>query len=304
MRISTQKAIELLRSGHVVAVPTETVYGLASSAFDASAIEKIYQLKNRPSANPLIIHINSYEDLRPIVLEMPPLELCQTFWPGPLTLVLPIDTSKVPSIARAGLATGAFRVPSHPLARQVIEGAGPIVMPSANISGKPSATQPEHVEQDFGSDFPVVDGGKCVLGLESTIVIYNQGVWEIIRQGALSKVDLKKAIGYEPNICIETSKKPLCPGQMYRHYAPKAKLYFGSQPGNCEAVLGFSDRHYGCPTISMGSLTQPAEVAQKLYSALRQLDEMGYASAWVDMDFPKEGILLTVEERLRKAANH
>ena len=217
MRVSLEKASELLRQGQVVAIPTETVYGLAASLSSTEAIDHIFTLKGRPADNPLIIHVADSNQVVYYSKDIPAgfEALASTFWPGPMTLVLPAVKEWVPASVRANLDTVAFRIPSHPLTLQVLSDVGPLVMPSANISGRPSATCPEHVESDFGEDFPVLDGGECLRGLESTILIYRKGRWEIVRQGALSSDIFESLLGYQP--CIEeagVNHHPICPGQI------------------------------------------------------------------------------------------
>lgn len=306
MRLSLNQAADLLKQGYVVAVPTETVYGLAASLNYQKSIEKIYELKGRPSNNPLIIHLSDLSILDSYEITKPPFfeQLTEAFWPGPLTLVLPINEESIPSNARAGLPTAAFRIPSHPLILELLNLTGPLVMPSANLSGKPSATSPEHVENDFGLEFPILDGGACRHGLESTILYYEENSWKIVRQGAISQESFYHVLGYNP--LIAGTSKILCPGQLYRHYAPQAKLILSHQLSHLknEVIIGFSDKSYpeSCRVISLGRISHPEEVGENLYSVLRELDRRGIEKAWVDIDFPREGLLLTIAERLERAA--
>lgn len=309
MRITIEKAVSLLKDHGNVAVPTETVYGLAASLFCPEAIQQIFKLKGRPSSNPLIIHLSCKEEIEPFVETVPPgfSELADAFWPGPMTLVLDILAEKIPNSVRAGLPTAAFRIPQHPIAQQLLKKSGPLVMPSANLSGTPSATTPEHVESDFGQEFPVLDGGACRMGLESTILIYQNERWHIIRQGALPGSAFKKVLGYIPKVKgNENPEKPLCPGQLFRHYAPQTKLILSKDCSVLEdqTILGFTDRHYpdSCRLISLGSLSNPDEVAENIYGILRFLDDEKQEVVYVDVDFPKRGILATIFERLNKAA--
>lgn len=309
MFISIEKAEKLLKSGEVIAVPTETVYGLAASIEHPSAIKQIYRLKDRPSSNPLIVHLSQLTEIDKYVMELPEgfASLAEAFWPGPLTLVLPANTNSVPEIVRAGLQTAAFRVPQHSLARQLIGLTGPLVMPSANLSGTPSATLIEHIEKDFGKDFPVLEGASCALGVESTILIQWQGQWQIIRQGALAPGDFEEVLGYQPPVRgPESYTAPLCPGQFFRHYAPKAKLILRKEfsMAHGEIILGFSDKKYpeGNRIIHLGISSNPSEIAEKLYKTLRSLDENHISTALVDIDLPKTGLYLTILERLYKAA--
>lgn len=305
MRISPDEAARLLANGHVVAVPTETVYGLAASLTQPKAVEAIFALKGRPANNPLIIHVASTSQLIPYVKSFPEgfERLAEAFWPGPMTIVLPVREEAVPEKVRAGLSTAAFRVPHHPLARELLQLAGPLVMPSANVSGRPSATSPEHVEGDFGIEFPVLDGGACERGLESTILIAKDGEWRVIRQGALPPEAFGEVLGYVPGVEAPNSKAPLCPGQLYRHYAPKAHLRLRDSfaEGMTGIVLGYSGRAYppGLRVIALGTLSNAEEVAENLYRTLRLLDQEGIVEAWVDSDVPREGLWKTIIERLR-----
>lgn len=294
MRISVKQAIDQL-SSNVVAIPTETVYGLAARIDVPDAIEKVFTLKNRPRENPLIVHLYSENDLHHYTDEPVDEELLD-YWPGPLTLIL--KCKNLPEIITAGLPTAAFRVPNHPLTLEIIKMTGPLVAPSANLSGYPSATHYKHVENDFGLNFPVVDGGMCESGLESTIIAKKQGKWRILRLGAISAEELEKKLGYKPEV-VKPSSKPECPGQLFKHYSPKAKLVF---KGDADAVLGFRDRNYIFPLVSFGASDDPEEIASNLYDALRSLDLLGYKTVLVDINFPRDGLYSTIYERLLKAS--
>lgn len=308
MHISVDQAIEQLKVGHVVAMPTETVYGLAASLSMPIAVEEIFRLKGRPLSNPLIIHVASQTDVLKYALKLPPQfeALAQAFWPGPLTLIVPIQPDLVPALVRANLSTAGFRMPNHDLTLQVIRETGPLVMPSANLSGKPSSTRAQHVECDFGPDFPVLDGGVCTKGLESTILYYDHAKWVIVRLGALAAEAFEPVLGYRPD-SMKAFKhaQPLCPGQLFRHYAPRAELILGDETrmGEADFVLGFKEHAYPLNKriLWMGSLKEPTQVAENLYQVLRQLDQEGAKVAWVDMHFPREGLWETIAERLLRA---
>lgn len=309
MRVNQYQAADLLNSSHVVALPTETVYGLAASLEHEDAINTIFTLKQRPLTNPLIVHVSSHCQVRMmadgVTNEFE--KLVEAFWPGPMTLVLPIDITKVPYGVRAGLSTAAFRMPAHELTLEVISNTGPLVMPSANISGKPSATKASHVEVDFGLNFPVLDGGPCKKGLESTILIFKEGAWSIIRLGAIPPDDFEPVLGYVPEIAIKThGLLPLCPGQLFKHYAPNAHLKLEKTiPTEASGVvLGFSDRQYpkNCELWSLSESHDPKQAAATLYALLRKLDEHHIQTAWVDIDFPQQGLWITLMERLQKAS--
>ncbi|MBA3721067.1 MAG: threonylcarbamoyl-AMP synthase [Parachlamydiaceae bacterium] len=309
MIVNLDEAIQILLKGNVLAVPTETVYGLAASLNNPVAIEKIFALKGRPRSNPLIVHVANIDKIKSYAKSLPPYfeELAKAFWPGPLTLIIPIQTDLIPPLVRANLETAGFRIPHHSITLELLQAVGPLVMPSANISGKPSATSPIHVEEDFGVDFPVLNGGTCARGIESTILTYTNDQWMIARLGSLSPEDFQDVLGYQPGIIISNgSEKPLCPGQQFRHYAPKAKIIIGerSKLDKIPFTLGFKERSYlhGGRIIILGSLENANEVAENLYKALRQLDQEGAPLAWVDMNFPREGLWLTIAERLNRAA--
>lgn len=312
MRISIAEASRRLLHGEVVAIPTETVYGLAAPLKNPSAIERIFALKQRPTDNPLIIHLADASDLAQYAHPLPPgaETLVRAFWPGAMTIVIPIDIETIPSMARAGLSTAAFRIPDHPMARSLARSVGALVAPSANLSGRPSSTAPGHVEQDFGMDFPVVDGGPCPQGVESTILIFLDEKWQIGRLGALPAEAFQKILGYEPAVLqVRSLAAPtiICPGQQYRHYAPKARLILGTTDytGTPSTVVGFSERAYKGATqiLILGLSTAPEIVSQNLYHVLRQLDERHIEQAWVDARIPDSGIWKTIADRLARAAS-
>lgn len=307
MHIDISTAVQMIKEGEVIAIPTETVYGLAAGLHQEQAVEKIFHLKNRPANNPLIIHISSLEEVQLLSCELPAeaKALAEAFWPGALTIVLPCKDN-IPLNVRAGLPTAAFRIPNHPLTLNLLKAVGPIVAPSANLSGKPSATSPEHVEDDFGSDFPVLNGGVCTRGLESTILGYNAGRWEIYRLGVIPAEAFFDVLGYIPGVLkLRKGENPLCPGQLYRHYAPKAHLALSKDFIPCEVIIGYSDRTYpeGYKVFYLGRSDNPMEVSQNLYGILRKLDQLKIDSAWVDMRIPTDGLWSTIMERLQKAAS-
>lgn len=305
MKITPLQAAKLLLNEKVVAIPTETVYGLAGSLYSEKAIREIFSLKGRPANNPLIVHIPSAEFIDNYVANYPSdfKALANTFWPGPLTLIL--SASNIPSLATAGLPTAAFRIPNHPVARKILNLTGPLVIPSANLSGKPSSTTYEHVEKDFGEQMPVVDGGSCEKGLESTILIFIENQWQIARLGAIAAEDFHGILSYTPKY-LSSSSSPICPGQLYRHYAPKAKLFLDNQFGQASLIIGFSDRVYPktAEVWHFGNSNDPSGAAKRLYELLRELDLQNKKEAWIDADFPQNGLWLTIMERLTKAAEN
>ena len=193
-----QTAGEILRRGGLVAIPTETVYGLAANALDGATVKKIYAAKGRPSDNPLIVHISQFSQLAPLVREVPQAakELADAFWPGPLTIILP-KSDLVPQEPSGGLSTVAVRCPSHPTARAVIDAAGvPLAAPSANLSGKPSPTTFRHVQEDLtGRVDALLDGGDCAVGVESTVLTLAEGTPRILRPGGITLSQLQSVLG-------------------------------------------------------------------------------------------------------------
>lgn len=306
MRVSVDEAANILLRGENVAVPTETVYGLAALMDNVKGVDRIFALKRRPKENPLIIHIAGIETIEALTKEVPEsfYALAKAFWPGPLALALPVDVAKVPDAVRAGLPTACFRMPSHPMALELIRKSGPLVMPSANLSGRPSPTSAAAVEEDFGDLVPVMDGGQCQKGVESTILIWQDERWRLGRLGALAVEEIAHLLGYHPE-GSQGKEKPFCPGQKWRHYAPKARLLTSLPvPEEVEAVIGFDERSYppGKLFFSLGSINDPEKAAFNLYEVLRKLDRQGIKSAFIDIDFPSTGLWRTLRERILKAA--
>jgi L-threonylcarbamoyladenylate synthase len=309
MQISlSEAALRVLRE-EVVAVPTETVYGLASLYQSQEGIKKIFSLKNRPLNNPLIVHVSSLKQLESLVtpLNSEALRLIEAFWPGPLTLILPLrENHGCHKLVTAGLSTVAVRMPAHKKTLELIDQTGPIVAPSANQSGYPSSTLREHVEKDFGEAFPVLEGVIPSFGLESTILAYQQGAWVIAREGALTPSDFAKVLGYTP--CHFQSKgEPICPGTHYKHYSPLAKLKLKSyqELQECEEIiLGYTDRTYpkAKKVFFLGSIQDPASIQQNLYSTLRSLDLEAIKTAFIDIELPSDERLDIIKRRIEKAA--
>jgi L-threonylcarbamoyladenylate synthase len=219
--------IDLLKSGEVVAFPTETVYGLGADAKNPDAIHKVFEIKGRPSDNPLIVHISGKEQVEDFASEISEdaRKLMDAFWPGPLTLIFK-KKPEVLDLITAGLDTVALRWPKHPLSQELIARVGPVVAPSANSSGKPSPTKAEHVKEDFGNDFPVVDAGETAIGLESTVLDISSEPYTIYRPGAISADEITEIIGKEVFQDSGSSKDETAksPGTKYSHYTPKARV--------------------------------------------------------------------------------
>lgn len=219
---------ELLKQGNLVVFPTETVYGLGASAWNPKAVQQIFKTKGRPGDNPLIVHISSIDMVKQFTDQVSgrARTLMHKFWPGPLTLVFPKKAGVLDAVT-AGLNTVALRMPDHPIALQLIELAGPLVAPSANKSGRPSPTRADHIRSDYGSSLPLIDGGECDLGLESTVIDMSVNPPVILRPGYITAKQIEAACGFLPEIAnYEASEgtAPKSPGMKYTHYAPKAKV--------------------------------------------------------------------------------
>ena len=310
MIISLEESARQLTSCEVVAIPTETVYGLAASIYSEKAIKQIFILKNRPLTNPLIVHISHLSQLNEFV-QMPEgdcLKLAQAFWPGPLTMILPLLRPQALSPwITAGLPTVAVRMPSQPETLELIRRIGPLVAPSANLSGLPSATRPAHIAHDFGDAFPILEGVCGSLGIESTIIASVDGKIFIGREGALLSADMEPILGYKPTLLPE-QERPICPGQHFRHYAPHARIhlipYKAMTADHC-VVIGFNDRNYPFATrfFPLGSTQDPQMHQAKLYAILRELDDEKIKEAYVDSDFLPDERSQLIKNRLIKASS-
>lgn len=294
-----EKALQILHAGDLIGLPTETVYGLAADATQDVAVAKIFEQKNRPSINPLIIHGATQTTFQEHVEwdERAQL-LAEAFWPGPLTLVLPRKlTSSISLLASAGLETLAVRVPHHPVALDLLKKFGkPLAAPSANRSGKVSPTTAEHVAEDFSNLF-ILNGGATTIGLESTILDLTSATLLILRPGGISREELEAVIG---PIQMHDSSTIKAPGMMKSHYAPHLPLRLdalGPQPG--EAFLAFGPTAQSDLNLSItGELR---EAAANLFKMLRLLDQMEFKGIAV-APIPMQGLGLALNYRLQRAA--
>ncbi len=330
-----EEAADLLRSGGLVAFPTETVYGLGANALDASAARKIYEAKGRPSDNPLIVHISELQDIKVLAREIPEkaYQLAEVFWPGPLTIILK-KKDCVPKGTTGGLDTVAIRLPANQLARDLIAASGVYVAaPSANLSGKPSPTKAEHVIKDMdGKIDMIIDGGNATLGLESTIVDLTGVNPVILRPGCITKGMLENVIGpveVDPAILDrnpDPSKKiaPKAPGMKYRHYAPEGSLtiYEGEISSVIHAINHEAqEKHasgkrvgiiatdetkasylYGT-VMAIGSRRDEASIAAGLYAILREFDELHMEYIYTE-SFGDNSLGQAIMNRLLKAAGY
>ena len=297
------RAVETLRGGGLVAMPTETVYGLACDASNGEAIARLYAAKGRPSFNPLIAHVAAGAmSAREGVWDERATGLVESFWPGPLTVVLPFarETGTVSDLARAGLETIALRQPGHAVARDLIAAfGGPLVAPSANPSGRMSPTTAEHVAADMGDRVDLIlDGGPCEVGLESTIVSFVGPRATLLRPGGLDPKRIEDVLGEALAASTDSADAPSSPGQLLRHYSPRAALRLEAEaPREGEAFLGFGEGECSLNLSVSGSLT---EAAANLFTMLRELDER--ATAICVAPIPREGLGLAINDRLKRAA--
>lgn len=323
---------KVLKRGGTVAFPTETVYGLGANALDPEAVKKIFQAKGRPSDNPLIVHITKVEDIQPLVKEIPEkvYQVMERFWPGPLTLIFE-KSEIVPHEISAGLPTVAIRMPSHPIARRLIEESGlPIAAPSANISGKPSPTKADHVIKDMlGKVDAIIAGGDCNVGVESTVLDMTSEIPMILRPGGVTKEMLEEVLGQvqmDPAVENPDGVKatPKAPGMKYTHYAPKADVIIieGSLDSMANKIKEMKESYekenkkvgiictdetrdlYKEGIIkTMGSRKRPETIAANLFKVLREFDETD-VDIILSEAIGTEEIGQAIMNRLKKAAGY
>jgi len=297
-------AAEALRRGELVAFPTETVYGLGADAGNDQAVARVYAAKGRPAFNPLIAHVPSAAAAFRLGEFSPEAQaLAETFWPGPLSLVVPRATGcPVSLLASSGLDSIAIRVPAHPVALALLEAAGrPVVAPSANPSGRISPTTAEHVRRHLKDKVAVVlDGGRCRVGVESSVVSLLADGPRLIRHGGVPRTDIERCLGHA--ILVEThAARPHAPGQLLSHYAPHAELRLNAEaPRQGEAYLGFGPLHARGPwTLSAsGDLV---EAAANLFRLLHEIDATGISGIAV-APVPHHGLGEAINDRLQRAA--
>jgi L-threonylcarbamoyladenylate synthase len=307
------KAKNYLEKDELVAIPTETVYGLAANALNPIAVAKIFEAKERPTFDPLIVHTYSLSRVKEFVTDIHPalLTLAETFWPGPLTLLLPKKES-IPSLVTSGLDRVGVRVPNHPLTLELLaQLAFPLAAPSANPFGYISPTTAKHVDKQLGDKIPyILDGGNSEIGLESTIVGEEDGEIIIYRLGGLSLDDIESVIG-KVSVQLNQSSNPKAPGQLKSHYAPKKPVYIGNLN---ELQSKYSDKKIGA--IIFGTVIKLnesvviknlsfsknyQEASANLFSFLRELDEADVDVIITDL-LPEVGLGLAINDRLKRAA--
>lgn len=319
-------AARFLLENEVVALPTETVYGLGGNAENDVAVEKIFAAKGRPSDNPLIIHIADKQQLKAFVTEIPEKAeiLMERFWPGPLTIIFKKKDGALSEKATAGLDTVGVRMPDHPVALALLKKCQlPIAAPSANSSGKPSPTNAQHVIEDlYGKIAGVLDGGSTGVGVESTVLDCTEDNPVILRPGGVTKEQLEAVVGevYLDAALVNEESKPKAPGMKYQHYAPNAPLYLvnGSQSflqrlieekqkeGLRVGVLATEESvesYHSDITIACGKRSQLETVAAALYETLRSFNQEKVDIIFSEM-FPNTGVGHAIMNRLQKAAGN
>jgi len=298
MNLSIKAAAEIIRGGGLVAFPTETVYGLGANALDPAAVQKIFEMKGRPETSPLIVHVASLEMAREIVSEWPPMahELARLWWPGPLTLVLP-KKNLIPDNVTAGLSTVGVRMPNHPIALELLEAAGvPIAAPSANRFTGLSPTTADHVRVAFGGAIPILEGGPCNVGIESTVVAIDGGRLKLLRPGMIALGDIEQA-------AAQAGEAHPSPGMHEKHYSPRTRLILVRSASELpdrtgayvwRAALGPAARAVRMPLDA-------APYAAQLYRVLHQLDTENWP--WIAVEMPPDAPdWSAIRDRLTRAA--
>ena len=308
------EAARRLAEGEAIGFPTETVYGLGADATNPLAVAKIFALKGRPSAHPLIVHIGSPSELVEWAMDIPPAAhaLAESFWPGPLTMILR-KSPRVAASVTGGQDTVGLRCPSHPLAQQLLRefariGSGGVAAPSANKFGHVSPTTAEHVREEFGPGLPVLDGGACTVGLESTILDLSRGDAVLLRPGAVTREDIAQVMGGSPR--NRDAGAPRAPGMLAAHYAPRTALVLvGASDLESQvrhqsnvAVLALREApHTARVTSWIAASADAARYGHDLYANLRKLDASGAKRILVEMP-PQSSEWEAVNDRLTRAA--
>lgn len=321
---NVELAAKLILQGEVVGIPTETVYGLAASSFNSQAVKKIFKAKMRPQDNPLISHISNVNMLDMVATDIPQSAyvLAKKFWPGPLTMVLKRSKLLADEVC-AGLDTAAVRMPNHKAALDIISACNvPLAAPSANLSGSPSTTTAKHVLADLNGKIPlIIDGGACMVGVESTVVSLVGEKPVLLRPGAVTKEQIEDALQCEVLLSnavlneLEKGETPSSPGMKYKHYAPKAKIilvksdlqkfnaYVAANAKQNTFRLCFKgeEETSNVPCVTYGNENLPNEQANQLFAALRMLDEVNAQTVYARCPL-STGVSMAVYNRLLRAA--
>ncbi|QCK16285.1 L-threonylcarbamoyladenylate synthase [Mangrovivirga cuniculi] len=306
-----QKAVKVLKKGGLVAIPTETVYGLAANALDPEAVTGIFEAKQRPSFDPLIVHTDTLDKVSSFTTHIPEKAriLAEKFWPGPLTLVLE-KQNIIPDIVSSGLTTVGVRMPNHPLTRELLSQIDfPVAAPSANPFGYISPTSAEHVAAQLAEKVDyILDGGECKVGIESTIIGFDNEEPVILRLGGLSIDEIEDVIG-KVKIMPHSSSNPQAPGMLKSHYAPKKKFYLGEidellkdHPGEKVGVLTFEPMETGHPYhFALSKKGDMHEAAANLFSLMRKLDNSPIETIIAER-VPDTGLGKAINDRLSRAS--
>lgn len=306
-----EKAVDLLMHDELVAIPTETVYGLAGNALSRQAVTKIFTVKNRPQFDPLIVHVPSLPKAEEYVTAIPPVArlLAGKFWPGPLTLVFK-KKEIIPHLVTSGLDTVGIRCPDHPITRQLLQKLPfPLAAPSANPFGYVSPTKPEHVNEQLGNKIQyILDGGVCPVGIESTIVGFENEEPVVYRLGGLSLENIEAAIG-PVKVMAHSTSNPKTPGQLKSHYAPTKKMVIGKIDTMLQkyshqktGILSFQHDFRATNQIILSPSGNTEEAAQHLFEALRSFDKMDVDVILTEL-VPDTGLGRAINDRLKRASS-
>ncbi|MFN3826708.1 MAG: L-threonylcarbamoyladenylate synthase [Micavibrio sp.] len=319
-RQSIEQASAFLKAGELVALPTETVYGLGANALDGESVARIFAAKGRPSFNPVIVHVpDQHEALRYVDMDDKARLVASVFWPGPLTMILPRRKDcPISELCSAGLPTLAIRVPAHPVAQELLRFSGlPIAAPSANISGQVSATTPQHVADGLkGKVAMILAAGPCAVGLESTVLDMSGDQPVVLRPGAVTAEQIADVLGCPvPYDLGDHGKDVKSPGQLLKHYAPSVPVRLNAVDiGDGEALLGFGSLRFmgirsgghakDLPATSLRNLSEEGDLHQaaaNLFRMLRELDRPEHKAIAV-MNIPEQGLGIAINDRLKRAA--
>ncbi len=306
-----EEAKQILENGDLVAIPTETVYGLAANALDEVAVAKIFEAKNRPSFDPIIVHVASFEKVKEYAQFIPnkAKQLADKFWPGPLTLLLP-KKEIIPDLVTSGLDTVGMRCPNHPTMLALLNSLDfPLAAPSANPFGYVSPTEPQHVMDQLGDQIPyILDGGICEVGIESTIVGFENNEAVIYRLGGLSQEQIEDVIG-KVKVMTHSTSNPKAPGQLKSHYAPSKKVIIGDIESNIKhynghkfGILSFEKDFKQVHQFTLSPTGDVTIAAQRFFKGLRELDKMPIDIILTDY-VPNVGLGRAINDKLKRAAS-
>jgi L-threonylcarbamoyladenylate synthase len=303
-------AADVLQQDDLVAIPTETVYGLAANALHPEAVVKIFETKNRPHFDPLIVHVASLDSAKSLVKFFPEKaeRLAKAFWPGPLTVVLE-KNERIPDIVTSGLSTVGIRMPDHPLTLELLQNLDfPLAAPSANPFGYVSPTNAQHVEDQLGELIPVIlDGGPCRVGLESTIVDCTADIPVVLRMGGITVEHIQEVIG-RVDVKTSSTSSPKAPGMLISHYAPRKPIHVGLIPDLLNrfsdkkiGVISFDQHYEVAASLALSESRDLNEAARNFFSMMREMDKMDIDVVITEF-LPEEGLGRAINDKIRRAA--